>query len=147
DHPIGTKRICTDSDYYATFNRGDVTLVDLRSTPITEITRTGIRTTVAEYKLDDLILASGFDAMTGSLAAIDIRGRGGRTLRAAWAAGPVTYLGLGVAGFPNMFVVTGPGSPGVLANMILAAEHHVDWIADTITHLDANGFETIEAGP
>jgi len=147
DHPIGTKRICTDSDYYATFNRGDVTLVDLRSTPITEITRTGIRTTVAEYKLDDLILATGFDAMTGSLAAIDIRGRGGRTLREAWAAGPVTYLGLGVAGFPNMFVVTGPGSPGVLANMILAAEHHVDWIADTIAYLDANGFATIEAGP
>jgi cation diffusion facilitator CzcD-associated flavoprotein CzcO len=146
DHPIGTKRICTDTDYYPTFNRDNVTLVDIRSAPIERITPAGIRTAAAEYQLDDLVFATGFDAMTGALAKIDVRGRGGLALSTAWSAGPRTYLGLTVAGFPNMFVITGPGSPSVLANMILAAEHHVEWIADAITHLDASGRTAIEAG-
>ncbi|TVZ02176.1 NAD(P)/FAD-dependent oxidoreductase [Trebonia kvetii] len=145
DHPIGAKRICTDSDYYATFNRDNVTLVDIRSAPIERITPTGIRTADAEYRLDDIVFATGFDAMTGALARIDIRGRDGRALRDAWSAGPRTYLGLSVAGFPNMFIVTGPGSPSVLVNMILAAEQHVDWIADAIGHLRKAGMPTIEA--
>jgi cyclohexanone monooxygenase len=145
NHPIGTKRICTDTDYYRTFNRDNVTLVDIRSAPIERITPTGIRTAAAEYQLDDLVFATGFDAMTGALAEIDIRGRGGLALRTAWSAGPKTYLGLTVAGFPNMFIITGPGSPSVLANMILAAEHHVEWIADAIIHLDKSGRTAIEA--
>ncbi|GLY65439.1 flavin-containing monooxygenase [Amycolatopsis taiwanensis] len=144
DHPIGTKRICTDTDYYQTFNRDNVTLVDVRSAPIERITRAGIRTAAAEYELDDIVFATGFDAMTGALAKIDIRGRDGLALRDAWSAGPRTYLGLMVAGFPNMFVVTGPGSPSVLANMILAAEQHVEWIAEAIGHLDRTGRSTIE---
>jgi cyclohexanone monooxygenase len=145
DHPIGTKRICTDSDYYATFNRDNVTLVDIRSAPIDRITSTGIRTADAHYLLDDIVFATGFDAMTGALSRIDIRGRGGLALRDAWSAGPRTYLGLTVAGFPNMFVITGPGSPSVLVNMILAAEQHVDWIADAIGHLRETGLAVIEA--
>jgi cation diffusion facilitator CzcD-associated flavoprotein CzcO len=146
DHPIGTKRICTDTDYYPTFNRENVTLVDIRSAPIERITPAGLRTAAAEYQLDDLVFATGFDAMTGALAKIDIRGRDGLALRDAWSAGPRTYLGLTVAGFPNMFIITGPGSPSVLANMILAAEHHVEWIADAIIHVDASGRTAIEAG-
>ncbi|GAA4545072.1 NAD(P)/FAD-dependent oxidoreductase [Pseudonocardia xishanensis] len=144
DHPIGSKRICTDSGYYATFNRENVSLVDLRETPIDEILPAGIRTGEVLHELDDLVFATGFDALTGALAAIDIRGRDGRELRAEWADGPKTYLGLGVAGFPNMFVITGPGSPGVLSNMVLAGEHHVDWVAETIDHLDAQGLWGIE---
>ncbi|WP_219417964.1 flavin-containing monooxygenase [Pseudonocardia nigra] len=145
DPAIGTKRICTDSDYYPTFNRDDVTLVDIRSAPIEEITPTGLRTTGGEYELDDIVFATGFDAMTGALLGMDIRGRGGWSLRDAWAAGPRTYLGLMTAGFPNIFIVTGPGSPSVLANMVLAAEHHIDWIADCLVHLARTGNATIEA--
>ena len=145
DHPIGTKRICTDTDYYAMFNRENVTLVDIRTAPIERITPTGIRTAGAEYELDAIVFATGFDAMTGTLAKIDIRGRDGLALRDAWSAGPRTYLGLMVAGFPNMFIMTGPGSPGVLSNMILAAEHHGDWIVDAIGYLDGHGFAAIEA--
>ncbi|WP_459546431.1 flavin-containing monooxygenase [Nocardia sp. X0981] len=145
DHPIGTKRIVTDTGYFQTYNRDNVTLVNLRRTPITEITESGVRTDAASYELDILIFATGFDAMTGSLARIDIRGRGGRELRAEWSAGPRTYLGLAVDGFPNMFILSGPGSPSVLANMVLMAEQHVDWIADCMDHLDAHGIATIEA--
>jgi cation diffusion facilitator CzcD-associated flavoprotein CzcO len=145
DHPIGAKRICTDTDYYRTFNRDNVTLVDIRSAPIERIAPTGIRTADAEYHLDDLVFATGFDAMTGALSKIHIKGRNGSVLRDAWSAGPRTYLGLMVAGFPNMFIITGPGSSGVLANMILAAEHHVDWITDAIRHLDETGRIAIEA--
>jgi cation diffusion facilitator CzcD-associated flavoprotein CzcO len=146
DHPLGTKRICTDTDYYHTFNRDNVTLVDIRSVPIEQITPTGIRTAAAQYHVDDLVFATGFDAMTGALAKIDIRGRGRLALRAAWAAGPRTYLGLAVAGFPNMFIVTGPGSPSVLANMVLAAEQQVEWIADAIFHVNNSGRTAIDAG-
>ncbi|WP_280483950.1 flavin-containing monooxygenase [Nocardia farcinica] len=146
DHPIGTKRIVTDTGYFQTYNRDNVTLVNLRRTPIEEITATGVRTSGGSYELDMLIFATGFDAMTGSLLRIDIRGRGGRELRQEWAAGPRTYLGLAVAGFPNMFILAGPGSPSVLANMVLVAEQHVDWIARCLDHLDEHNVTTIEAG-
>jgi cation diffusion facilitator CzcD-associated flavoprotein CzcO len=145
DHPIGTKRICTDSNYFETFNRPNVSLIDLRSTPIEAITADGIRTTNATFELDTIVFATGFDAMTGSLLRIDIRGRGGQTVRDVWAGGPRTYLGLSIAGFPNLFVMTGPGSPSVLANMILAAEHHADWIAECIDYIDAHDLVAIEA--
>jgi cation diffusion facilitator CzcD-associated flavoprotein CzcO len=145
DYPLGTKRLCVDTNYYATFNRDNVTLVDLRKTPIEAITPRGVRTRDAEYAVDSLVFATGFDAMTGALLRIDIRGRGGRTLRDKWAAGPRTYLGLALAGFPNLFIITGPGSPSVLSNMIVSIEQHVDWIADCLTHLREHGHEAIEA--
>jgi cation diffusion facilitator CzcD-associated flavoprotein CzcO len=145
DHPLGTKRICIDTNYYETFNRENVTLVDIRTSPIEAITPTGLRTADGEYELDAIVFATGFDAMTGALLAIDIRGRGGATLREAWAAGPRTYLGLTVAGFPNLFTITGPGSPSVLSNMIVSIEQHVDWIADTLTYLRQHQLDTIEA--
>ncbi|WP_020109208.1 NAD(P)/FAD-dependent oxidoreductase [Nocardia sp. 348MFTsu5.1] len=145
DHPIGTKRIVTDSGFYETFNRDNVSLVDLREAAIERITETGIETAGQHYELDMIVYATGFDAMTGSLNRIDIRGRDGRTLRDEWAEGPRTYLGLEVDGFPNMFIVNGPGSPSVLANMVLTAEQHVDWIVDCIDHMDVNGAATVEA--
>jgi cyclohexanone monooxygenase len=145
DYPLGTKRLCVDTGYYATFNRDNVTLIDLRKTPIEAITPRGVRTTEQEYGVDALVFATGFDAMTGALLGIDIRGRGGRALREKWAAGPRTYLGLAIAGFPNLFVVTGPGSPSVLSNMIVSIEQHVDWITDCVAHLRAQGKTAIEA--
>ena len=147
DHPIGTKRICTDSNYFRTFNRPNVTLVSIRRTPIKSIDATGINTTDAHYDLDAIVFATGFDALTGTLDKIDIVGRGGERLRDDWSEGPRTYLGLGDDGFPNMFFVTGPGSPSVLANMVLAGESHVNWISDCIAHLDEHGYCAIEATP
>ena len=147
DHPIGTKRICTDTDYFQTFNKPHVELVSVRRTPIESIDASGISTSDAHYDLDVIVLATGFDAMTGSLAKIDIVGRGGQVLREHWADGPRTYLGLGVDGFPNLFLVSGPGAPAVLANMVLHAEAHVNWIADAISHLDKHGYGAIEATP
>jgi cation diffusion facilitator CzcD-associated flavoprotein CzcO len=144
-YPLGTKRLCVDTDYYATFNRDNVTLVDLRRTPIEAITPRGVRTRDAEYAVDSLVFATGFDAMTGALLKIDIRGRGGLTLRAKWADGPRTYLGIAVAGFPNLFAITGPGSPSVLSNMIVSIEQHVDWIADCIVYLRERDVRAIEA--
>ncbi|MET4433230.1 cation diffusion facilitator CzcD-associated flavoprotein CzcO [Mycolicibacterium sp. 624] len=145
DHPIGTKRICTDTNYFQTFNRPNVKLISVRSTPIESIDATGINTSDAHYDVDAIVLATGFDAMTGALDKIDIVGRGGHRLRDDWVDGPRTYLGLGVDGFPNMFLVSGPGAPAVLANMVLHAEAHVNWIADAIGHLDAHGYGAIEA--
>ncbi|MFN0038898.1 MAG: flavin-containing monooxygenase [Burkholderiales bacterium] len=145
DHPIGTKRLCLDIGYYETFNRDNVTLVDARNTPIKEITPTGLRTTTKEYEFDAIVFATGFDAMTGALADIDIRAQGGTSLREHWAAGPRTYLGIMVAGFPNMFLITGPGSPGVKSNMVVSIEQHTDFIADCLAHLRARGLERIEA--
>ncbi|HEY3994891.1 MAG TPA: NAD(P)/FAD-dependent oxidoreductase [Mycobacterium sp.] len=145
DHPIGTKRICTDSNYFQTFNRPDVTLISVRATPIESVDATGITTSDGHYDLDMIVLATGFDAMTGALAKIDIVGRRGATLRNDWANGPRTYLGLGVDGFPNLFLISGPGAPAVLANMVLHAEAQVDWIADAIAHLDDHGCAAIEA--
>ena len=142
---MGTKRLCVDTDYYDTFNRENVTLVDVRKAPIEAITPRGVRTRDAEYALDSIVFATGFDAMTGALLNIDIRGRGGQALREGWAAGPRTYLGLAVAGFPNLFAITGPGSPSVLSNMIVSIEQHVDWIADCLAYLRAHGRARIEA--
>ena len=146
DHPVGTKRICVDTGYYQTYNRDNVTLIDISNDPIGAITPTGLRTSAGdEYEFDSIIYATGFDAMTGALLRVDIRGREGRTLGEAWEGGPRTYLGLSVAGFPNLFTITGPGSPSVLANMIVAIEQHVDWIAQCMTDLRERGLDTIEA--
>ena len=145
DHPYGSKRPPIDTDYYLTFNRDNVRLVDIRESPIEAITETGIRTRDAEYALDAIVFATGFDAMTGSLLRIDVRGRGGRRLADAWADGPRTLLGLQIAGFPNLFTITGPGSPSVLMNMPVAIEYHVNWIADCIEHMRRAGKTRIEA--
>jgi cation diffusion facilitator CzcD-associated flavoprotein CzcO len=144
DHPYAAKRPPIDTDYFETFNRANVQLVDVRATPIVEITPWGIRTQDAEYPLDIIVFATGFDGMTGSLLRMDIRGRDDLSLSKAWAAGPRNYLGLQVAGFPNLFTVTGPGSPSVLCNMPVAIEQHVEWITDCIAHMRANGLESIE---
>jgi cation diffusion facilitator CzcD-associated flavoprotein CzcO len=145
NHPFGTKRPCLDSGYYATYNRDNVTLVDVRSNPIVEITPTGVRTTTDEYELDAIVFATGFDAMTGPLLGPDITGTGGVALRDKWAAGPRTYLGIATAGFPNLFTITGPGSPSVLVNMAVAIEQHVDWVADCIAYLRERGLASIDA--
>lgn len=144
DHPIGTKRICTDTNYFQTFNRPNVTLVSVRQTPIQSIDRAGISTSEKHYDIDALVLATGFDALTGTLAKIDITGRGGQKLVDDWSDGPRTYLGLGTDGFPNLFLVSGPGAPAVLANMVLHAEAHVNWIAEAIAYLDDRGYAAIE---
>ena len=145
DHPIGTKRLCLDTNYYETYNRPNVSLVGVRSDPIQEITPTGVKlTSGATYELDALVFATGFDAMTGALKEIDVRTSDGAALRAHWEGGPLTYLGLMVSGFPNMFVVTGPGSPGVKTQMIASIEQHVDWIADAIDHLGKHQLDRIE---
>jgi len=144
-YPLGTKRLCVDTNYYATFNRDNVTLVDLKTSPIEAITPDGVRTSRQAYTLDSIVFAIGFDAMTGALLAIDIRGRDGQTLKERWAEGPRTYLGVSVAGFPNLFMITGPGSPSVLSNMIVSIEQHADWIADCIEYLRNNGRQAIEA--
>ena len=144
-YPLATKRLCVDTDYYATFNRDNVTLIDIRTTPIQEITRTGVRTSEAAYKLDSIVFATGYDAMTGALCNIDIRGKAGASLKQKWSAGPRTYLGMMVAGFPNLFTITGPGSPSVLSNMVLSIEQHVEWIADCIAHLRTRQLASIEA--
>ncbi|WNG84924.1 NAD(P)/FAD-dependent oxidoreductase [Mycobacterium sp. ITM-2016-00316] len=145
DHPIGTKRICTDTDYFETFNRSNVELISVRASPIETIDETGIATSERHYDIDALVLATGFDAMTGTLAKIEIVGRDGERLVDDWAAGPRTYLGLGVDGFPNLFMVSGPGAPAVLANMVLHAEAHINWISDAIAYLDSHGYTAIEA--
>jgi cyclohexanone monooxygenase len=144
-HPIGTKRICVDSDYYETFNRDNVTLIDLKRSPLVAITETGVTTAAGEHPLDVLVLATGFDAMTGALLRIDIRGAGGRPLADAWAEGPRTFLGLAIAGFPNLFTITGPGSPSVLSNMMISIEQHVDWIIDCLQHMRRHGYHLVEA--
>ncbi len=144
-YPVGTKRLCVDTDYYETFNRDNVTLIDVRRTPIEAITPQGLRTREAAYTLDSLVFATGFDAMTGALLSIDIRGRAGLTLQRQWAEGPRTHLGVAVAGFPNLFIITGPGSPSVLSNMIVSIEQHVDWIADCLAHLRRHAHATIES--
>jgi cyclohexanone monooxygenase len=144
---IGCKRLCVDSGYYETFNRPNVRLVDVGRSPIEELTPNGLRTGGRDYELDCIVFATGFDAMTGTLLRIDIRGRGGRTLREKWRAGPRTYLGLGIAGFPNLFTISGPGSPSVLTNMIVSIEQHVNWIADCIAYMRAHKRSRIEASP
>lgn len=144
DHPLGSKRICVGSDYYETFNRGSVTLVDLRSEPIEAITPAGVRTSRREYGLDILVFATGYDALTGALLRIEVTGRGGARLQEKWAGGPQNYLGLMTSGFPNLFIVTGPGSPSVLVNMVVGIEQHVDWIVECIGSMRGQGMATIE---
>ena len=146
-HPIATKRPPLDDDYYETFNRPNVTLVDIAASPITHFSAHAAHTASARYDLDALVLATGFDAMTGALMRIAILGRDGVTLQEKWAQGASTYLGLGIAGFPNLFTITGPFSPSVVANMPTGVEHHVDWIAECMTHMRDHGLATIEPRP
>ncbi len=146
-YPLFCKRPVIDTDYYAAFNRDDVTLVDLRRGGIERVTETGILTEQGHFEFDALVYATGFDAMTGALLRIDIRGRDGVSLRERWAAGPRTYLGLQVHGFPHLFTITGPGSPSVLSNMMVSIEQHVDWITDCISHMDRHQLRAIEPTP
>jgi cation diffusion facilitator CzcD-associated flavoprotein CzcO len=144
-HPLGAKRPPLETDYYVTYNRDNVKLVDVNATPIEEITPTGIRTSDAEYDVDIIVLATGFDAVTGPLLDLDVRGRDGRRLTDKWAEGPRTYLGIGVEGFPNLFTLTGPGSPNILSGVVpVAIEQHVEFVTDCIAHLEANDIERIE---
>ncbi|MBN3777626.1 NAD(P)/FAD-dependent oxidoreductase [Burkholderia sp. Ac-20345] len=147
DYPIGARRLCLDTGYYETFNLPNVKLVDTKSAPIVEITETGVKTATGDYALDTIVFATGFDAITGALADIDIRGRDGLPLKQKWVHGPRTYLGLMTAGFPNLFIVTGPGSPSVKSNMVCAIEQHMNWITDCIGKLAAHGTSTIEPDP
>ncbi len=147
DHPFASKRPLIDTNYYETYNRDNVTLVDIRHDPIEEITPKGVRTGGEEYELDIIVFATGFDAMTGAFDRIDIRGRQGYPLREKWSEGPKTYLGVANAGFPNMFMITGPGSPSVLSNMPVSIEQHVEWISDAIDHMEKNGYQAMEADP
>ncbi|MDN5915887.1 MAG: NAD(P)/FAD-dependent oxidoreductase, partial [Pseudonocardia sp.] len=147
DHGFATKRPPIDTDYFETYNQPHVSLVDVKATPIEEIVPAGVRTSEGVHELDHLVFATGFDAMTGPLLSFEITGTGGTSLREAWAAGPRGYLGLGMSGFPNLFTITGPGSPSVLTNMPTSIEQHVDWIADCLTHLREHGMDRIEADP
>ncbi|HBY28798.1 MAG TPA: steroid monooxygenase, partial [Bradyrhizobium sp.] len=146
DHPFGAKRPCLDTNYYATYNRPNVTLVNLRQEPIKAITASGISTDKRSFDVDVIVFATGFDAMTGAIMAVHpISGRGGKSLSDVWAHGPQTYLGVTVAGFPNLFMITGPGSPSVLSNMAVSIEQHVDWVVERIAALRDAGFTTMEA--
>jgi cyclohexanone monooxygenase len=144
-HHIGTKRTCVDIGYFDTYNGDHVELVDVRTSPITTVTPRGLATTAGEHELDVIVFAIGFDAITGTLLEIDIRGRSGLPLAGKWSQGPRSYFGLCVAGFPNLFMITGPGSPSVLSNMVVSIEQHVDWIADCIGYLGSRGLDRIEA--
>ena len=143
-HPIGTKRICVDTDYYLTYNRPNVDLMDVRETPIEAVTADGLRAGDVDYDFDAIVFATGFDAMTGALTRMGIVGRDGVALADKWEAGPRTYLGLMTAGFPNMFMITGPGSPSVLSNMMVSIEQHVDWISDCLEYLTKRRLDCIE---
>jgi len=144
-NPFGTKRLCLDTNYFQTYNRDNVELVDIRETPIERITKAGIQTTATEYPFDLIVFATGFDAVTGPLFALGITGVGGQALRDVWKDGPQSYLGLMISGFPNLFTVNGPSSVSVLANMIRTIEHHVDLIVDCITTMEKNGFTRVDA--
>ena len=146
NHPIGTRRICVDINYYDTYNRGNVSLVSVRDHPIEQITESRVQVNGRAYELDTLVLATGFDAMTGALLRIDIQGNHGLRLADKWHAGPRSYLGIAIAGFPNLFTVTGPGSPSVLSNMLVSIEQHVDWIINCLKHMRNNQLDVIEAG-
>jgi len=145
DHPFTSKRPLIDTNYFDTYNRDNVTLVDIRHAPIEQITPTGIRTEDGDYELDVIVFATGFDAMTGTFNRIDIQGRNGEKLKDKWAHGPLTYLGVATAGYPNLFMITGPGSPSVLSNMPVSIEQHVEWISAAIEHMRADGLDVMEA--
>lgn len=147
DHGFATKRPPIDTRYFETFNRDNVALVDIKDEPIIEITETGLRTSHRDYALDVIVFATGFDALTGALLNLNITGSNGLTLNEAWAAGPRTYLGLQAPKFPNLFMITGPGSPSVLCNMPIAIEQHVDWVTDCIRKMRDTGKTRIEAEP
>ena len=144
DHPYATKRPPIDTNYFEAYNRDNVSLVNLKTAPIECITANGVKTIEREYPLDIIVFATGFDAMTGTMMKMDITGRDGQSLKQAWSAGPRTYLGLQIAGFPNLFTVTGPGSPSVLCNMPVAIEQHVDWITACIAHMQEHDYATVE---
>ena len=143
EYPIFCKRICVDTDYFETYNRPNVSLVNLRKTPIERITPRGVRTSDQERDFDVLILATGFDAITGSLTRLNLTGTEGHSLADAWAEGPKAYLGLMTAGFPNLFMITGPGSPSVLSNVIVSIEQHVDFIAGLLGYMRRNGLSRV----
>ena len=145
-YPVGSKRICVDTGYFQVFNRDNVRLVDISKAALS-VTPEGVKVDDIEYEFDALIFALGYDAMTGALSKIDIRGRGGETLKDKWDGGPRTYLGLMVAGFPNLFLVTGPGSPSVLSNMVVSIEQHIDWISDCIAAMGQRQMDAIDATP
>jgi cation diffusion facilitator CzcD-associated flavoprotein CzcO/acetyl esterase/lipase len=147
DHFYGTKRPCIDTNYFETYNLPHVHLVDLRTEPLVAITERGIDTALRSFEFDVIVFATGFDAMTGALVAVDIEGRDGLTLKRKWSEGPRTYLGLSTVGFPNLFLITGPGSPSVLSNMVVSIEQHVDWVSNCIAHMRHAGFDVIEATP
>ena len=142
---IGCKRLCADTNYFETYNRENVKLIDLNSNPINSITENGILTNDKEFKFDSIIFATGFDAMTGALQAIDITGKNGKKLKQVWKDGPKSFLGLLINGFPNLFTITGPGSPSVLTNMMVAIEQHVEWISDCINFLSKSNLNEVEA--
>jgi cyclohexanone monooxygenase len=144
-HPIGSKRLCVDSDYYETFNRENVSLVDISAQPIERLSKHGVVQGGLEHRFDIVVFATGFDAMTGTLLKMDIRGRDGLSLRQKWRDGPVSYLGLAMAGFPNLFTITGPGSPSVMSHVLMSLELHVDWISDCLVHMRRAGIDVIEA--
>jgi cation diffusion facilitator CzcD-associated flavoprotein CzcO len=147
DYPVACKRLILETNYFETYNRDNVTLVDVRNGAITQITPSGVSTERGDHELDVLVFATGFDALTGPVTRIDVRGRGGATLKEKWAHGPSAYLGLVSAGFPNMFLITGPGSPSVLSNMVVSCEHHVDFAAELVQYARSNGTRTIDADP
>jgi cyclohexanone monooxygenase len=144
DYPVGARRLVVGPGFYELFNLPQVDLVDVKGAPVEEITAAGIRTAGGMYEVDDIVFATGYDAITGALLAMDIRGRGGKALAAHWAAGPLTYLGLQSAGFPNLFFINGPGSPSVFSNMVYSAEQHVDFIAGLLTALRSRTARTVE---
>ena len=144
---IGAKRLCLDTNYYATFNRSNITLIDVSDSPIERMTRKGLLVKCDEFEVDSIVFATGFDAMTGALLKIDVRGKGGAALGEKWIDGPRAYLGLAMAGFPNLFTITGPGSPSVLSNMLVSIEQHVDWIADCLVYMRDRGLSWIEPHP
>ncbi len=147
DHAFGARRPIVDIDYFEAYNRDHVTLVDVGAAPITEVTPRGLRTTEGRYDLDVLVYATGFDGMTGALLSMGIRGVGGLALRDKWADWPSTYMGLVASGFPNLFMITGPGSPAVFSNVMLSIEQHVEWIADCLAHMVKHGLNRIDANP
>jgi len=145
DNIIGGKRLCVASDYFATYNRANVHLIDVREPPIETITHNAVRAQGRDFEIDALVFATGFDAMTGALTKIDVRGKDAASLRERWVDGPSSYLGLAMADFPNLFTVTGPGSPSVFTNMLPTIEQHVDWIADCLAYMQMHDYRVIEA--
>ena len=144
-HPFGSKRILIDTNYFETYNRDNVDLVDIRRSPIQEMTPRGIQTEDQDYEFDIIVFATGYDAMTGTFFKMDIRGRDDLSLRDKWSEGPKTYLGIQTTGFPNLFMITGPGSPSVFINMPVCIDQHIEWISDFLQFMRENGIETAEA--